>query len=138
PPIAPAPQIRIGDAIVASRRLLLRPRALDLRARLLHADRPDRVHLVVGALVVAAVIAVADVFAHLRRRHRLHQVDADHRLGLRRRGGGGGGGWRPATRVHGKFSIHEAWLATLSNSWTLAIVFGAAHQLWNLMVVPGW
>src|SRR5207237_40021 len=37
-----------------------------------------------------------------------------------------------ASRVHGKFSIHDAWEAALSVSCTFAHVRGAFHQLWNL------
>ena len=48
-------------------------------------------------------------------------------------------GWTtPASRVQGKFSIQEAWLATASISCTLARVRGAFHQLWNFTAVPGW
>ena len=38
----------------------------------------------------------------------------------------------PASRVQGKFSIQFACVPDGSISWTLAQVFGAFHQLWNL------
>ena len=47
-------------------------------------------------------------------------------------------GWTTlASRVQGKFSIQEAWEATGSISWTLAMVRGAFHQLWKQIRISG-
>src|ERR1051325_3241609 len=43
----------------------------------------------------------------------------------------------PGSRVHGKFSIHDACDARGSSDWTCAHTRGAFHQLWNLTRMPG-
>src|SRR5262245_42227396 len=49
-----------------------------------------------------------------------------------------GGGTTPATRVHGKLSIQEAWVAAGSMDRALSQVRGALHQLWQRGRTPGW
>ena len=105
------------------------PRSFEQRARLRDRDIPDRQHVVVRPLVVAAEIAVAEIVAH-----RLRATSAACGQG-RSSASAASAELTPASRVHGKFSIQEACEATGSISCTLPKVAGAAHQLWNFTAV---
>ena len=91
--------------------------------RFLDRDLPEREHVLVGPLIQAAVVAVAEVFAQRDGIERANSREIDHRS-LGRRASA-----TPGKRVQGKFSIHEPCDATGSIACTLAHVSGAFHQL---------
>src|ERR1700733_13384411 len=72
PPIAPAPQIRMGSAISPF---------LQQGTRLVHGDFPDSQYFGIVTLIAAAEIAVVQHQPHLERRQGTQLVDVDHRLG---------------------------------------------------------
>src|SRR5689334_10142549 len=61
-------------------RRIARPRPGDHLARLGHRDIPDRLHVGVGALVAPAVVAVAQLRAHLGRAKLAQPLEVGHRL----------------------------------------------------------
>src|ERR1019366_5575102 len=77
PPIAPAPQTRQRISLTQLGRLA--PGAREQGARFLDRDLPEREHVLVGALVQAAVVAVAEVCPQRDRIECANGREIDHR-----------------------------------------------------------
>src|SRR5215467_13424908 len=74
PPMAPAPQTRNRISVRSG----AAPRAGEKRARLLDRDLPECEHVLVGALIQPAVVAVADIAPHAHRVERAHARQVEH------------------------------------------------------------